>query len=100
MGSTYTLANPNCLSCINNTNNKPLSESIYNKNVFRIPDSFNTNATLFNATNFFAFSFAESGSFVYKVSGEKVDLQKIEFANIDTLYVSRKSDKWVLGGVK
>lgn len=99
MTDLYILSNSNCISCLDSkgmgrylNNGKP-----YGDNVFKIIDSFDPNSVTIGATNFFGYSLAEYGYYVYKKDGNKVELQKTEFANLDTLYLTRKNDKWMLG---
>lgn len=101
MTETLTLSSSNCLSCVN-TGVQPKyldnNKIVYGPNLkFRIIDSFDVNASLFGATNFFGFSISEYGSLVYKLSGRKIDQQKIQFPNEDQVYVTLKNGKYVLG---
>jgi hypothetical protein len=98
MTDTYILSNEDCTSCKSSTSSRYLNGGKpYGDNIFNIVDSFNGNAEQVGATNFFGYSFAEFGELVYKSNGEKITLQKIEFSNLDTLYVSKNGDKWRLG---
>jgi len=101
MNDVYYLANPDCISCKNtDAPSKALnSGNIYAGNVFNIVDSFVENANLFGATRFFGFSISNYGTLVYKLNGQKIDLQKIQFPSLDTLYVTNKDKNYRLGGV-
>lgn len=100
MEKTYLLTNSNCTTCkrfgksdeLNLTQGKP-----YGSNIFNIPDSFNNNAGALGATKFYGFSLAEFGRFVYKSNGEDYDIQKMGFPDLDSLYVVKKNNKWMLG---
>jgi hypothetical protein len=98
MTDKFVISNPNCVSCKSDSKAKYLNEGKpYGSNIFKFVDSTDTNSTLFGAVNFYGFSFAEYGDLVYKVNNNKVDLQKIQFANLDTLYVTKSGENWVLG---
>jgi hypothetical protein len=101
MTEVYYLANPDCVSCKNSDiSSKDLTTgNIYAGNIFNIADSFVPNASLYGATKFFGFSIAEYGTFVYKLNGQKIDLQKIQFPDLDTLYLNNKDKSWRLGGI-
>ena len=105
MNDLYILSNPNCTSCRNSDDvASPVSDGRYlntgkpyGSNIFNIVDSFDGSAALVGATNFFGYSIAEFGGLVYKNNGDKITLQKIEFSNLDTLYLSSNGGKWGLG---
>jgi hypothetical protein len=99
MTDTYILANQDCTSCKNaGSSSRYLNGGKpYGDNIFNIVDSFDVNTAQVEATNFFGYSIAEFGELVYKSNGEKITLQKIEFSNLDALYVSKSGEKWRLG---
>jgi len=100
MENTYLLANPNCSKCRESSQKKELNLSQgkpYGANIFNIPDSFNSNSASVGATNFYGFSLAEYGRFVYKANNNSSNIQKMAFPNLDTLYLTKKNNKWMLG---
>ena len=90
MENTYLLADPNCVQCRQFGTTDEL-------NIFNIPDSFVRNSQILGATKFYGFSISQYGRFVYKQNNVIYDSQKIAFSNLDTLYVTRKNNKWMLG---
>ncbi len=100
MENTYLLSNPNCVGCreYSKSGELKLNEGkIYGKNIFNIPDSFTPNSASLGATNFYGISISEFGRFVYKSNNEDFELQKMAFPNVDSVYVTRKNNKWMLG---
>ena len=100
MENTYLLADPNCVQCrqFGTTDELNLSQGkIYGANIFNIPGSFVRNSQILGATKFYGFSISQYGRFVYKQNNVIYDSQKIAFSNLDTLYVTRKNNKWMLG---
>jgi len=100
MEQTYLLASPSCSRCkefatkseLNLNQGKP-----YGSNIFNIPDSFNINSGSFGATNFYGFSLSEYGRFIYKSNNKSYNVQKMSFPDLDTLYLTNKNNKWMLG---
>ena len=100
MENTYLLSNPNCVGCreYSKSGELKLNEGkIYGKNIFNIPDSFVRNSESLNAKKFYGFSISEFGRFVYKSNNQTYDVQKMAFPNLDSVYVTRKNNKWMLG---
>jgi hypothetical protein len=100
MQQTYTLFSQNCTSCTQYSRGDELGLNqgkIYGKNIFNIPDSFTPNSVSLGATNFYGISISEFGRFVYKSNNEDFELQKMAFPNVDSVYVTRKNNKWMLG---
>jgi hypothetical protein len=100
MENTYTLFNQTCTSCSQFSKGNELllnQGKIYGKNIFNIPDSFTPNAGSLGATKFYGLSISEYGRFIYKSNGEQFELQKMAFPNVDSVYATRKNNKWMLG---
>tara|TARA_B100000927_G_C16352641_1_gene423920 strand:+ start:39 stop:347 length:309 start_codon:yes stop_codon:yes gene_type:complete len=100
MQQTYTLFSQNCTSCTQFAKGDELGldqGKIYGKNIFNIPDNFTPNSGSVRATNFYGLSISEFGRFIYKSNNEQFELQKMAFPNVDSVYATRKNNKWVLG---
>ena len=100
MEQTYLLTNPECGQCTQFSRSGELKLNQgkpYGANIFNIPDSFSQNAGSFGANKFYGFSLAEFGRFVYKTNNVGVEVQKITFPDLDSLYLVNKNNKWMLG---
>jgi len=100
MENTTLLTNPNCTSCRDSSQPKELylnQGKPYGSNIFNIPDSFSKQANSLEAINFYGFSLAEFGRFVYKSNNTSYQSQKMAFPNLDSVYLVNKDKKWMLG---
>jgi hypothetical protein len=88
MEDLYTLA-----ACTNCGKGRNLNNNIYKTAVFNIPD--------LGATKFFGYSITQKGDLIYKLDGNRVNLQPLTFPGRDAVYVRKSSIKnepvWVIG---
>lgn len=96
MEDLYTLA-----ACTNCGKGRNLNNNIYKTAVFNIPDLGTANYVDLGATKFFGYSITQKGDLIYKLDGNRVNLQPLTFPGRDAVYVRKSAIKnepvWVIG---